>query len=557
MKRFLIFALLCISMMLWAPMGQCENVATDLTESIQFGAKRLDFKLGDHKAFLIFPTALPRPMRVHPWVWYAPTFIGGHPDSSHTWYFKKILAQGYYIGGIEVGESHGNPEGRAVYQKYYEYITANYPLNRKACLLPQSRGGLMLYNWAVEHPGAVACIAGIYTVCNFTSYPGLEQAALAYGLTTTELDEQRAKHNPIDRMEKLAKFDIPIFHIHGDSDTVVPVSVNAGTLVNRYKDFGAKEATLKIVPGKGHEVCKEFFQDQDFLDFILTWGRRRMIYPNEIKDTHSQVPQPIPYRLVQGPEIDESEVHTYSIESPYINGPCRVRVLKPDKVSNRLLFVLPVTPWPGFEDKWQRHGDGLTEIMKLDLHNQYGYTVIAPDFPEHMPWYVDHESDEKRHHESYMMKVLVPFVDDLLDIKEPVRDLVGFSKSGFGALRLLLEYPETFHACSIWDPGAITRSYDAEAVGSLSDATGNEAHFEQCKIQQSIQKQQGHFRNEKRIAISGYSNTKFHNNLNVLHETLNLAGIPHSYDDSVTVEHHWFTGWLAGALGKLDEITCR
>jgi hypothetical protein len=34
----------------------------------------------------------------------------------------------------------------------------------------------MLYNWACEHPESVACIAGIYPVCNLRSFPGLDRA---------------------------------------------------------------------------------------------------------------------------------------------------------------------------------------------------------------------------------------------------------------------------------------------------------------------------------------------------------------------------------------------
>ena len=41
----------------------------------------------------------------------------------------------------------------------------------------------MLYNWAAENPSRVGCIAGIYTVCDLRSYPGLERACGAYGLS--------------------------------------------------------------------------------------------------------------------------------------------------------------------------------------------------------------------------------------------------------------------------------------------------------------------------------------------------------------------------------------
>ena len=63
----------------------------------------------------------------------------------------------------------------------------------------------MLYNWACENAESVACIAGIYPVCNLTSYPGLARACRAYELSKDGLNAQLKQHNPIDRLAALAK----------------------------------------------------------------------------------------------------------------------------------------------------------------------------------------------------------------------------------------------------------------------------------------------------------------------------------------------------------------
>lgn len=98
------------------------------------------------------------------------------------WLFSRLLKQGYYICGTEVGDSFGSPQSCATYGKFYQHVVKEYGLAPKVCLLPQSRGGLMWYNWAVENPEKVACIGGIYPVCDFTSYPGL--AATVTGTAT-------------------------------------------------------------------------------------------------------------------------------------------------------------------------------------------------------------------------------------------------------------------------------------------------------------------------------------------------------------------------------------
>jgi hypothetical protein len=247
--------------------GQAEPPKT----STQFGAQRLDFALGGNRAFVIQPTKA-APDGTKPWLWYAPTFIGSLPDPSHTWMFEQFLAKGFAICGIEVGESYGNPNGRAAYTALYDHVTKTYGLSPKACLLPQSRGGLMLYNWAVEHPECVQCLGGIYTVCNLASYPGLGRACGAYGLTEAELKERLKEHNPIDRLAPLAKARVPILHLHGDSDGVVPLEANAGELVRRYRALGGP-AELIVIKGKGHQVCDEFFHSPRLVAFFLALGR--------------------------------------------------------------------------------------------------------------------------------------------------------------------------------------------------------------------------------------------------------------------------------------------
>ena len=176
---------------------------SDETASEQFGAKRIDFTVGESHGFIILPKH-PAADGSKPWVWYAPTFIGKLPDDSHTWMAAQLLEAGFAICGVDVGESCGNPKGRENYSAFHDYVCAHYGLDVKACLLPQSRGGLMLLNWAAENTGKVQCIAGIYTVCNIESYPGLEKAAAAYGMTSDALKASLAEHNPIDRAKPIA-----------------------------------------------------------------------------------------------------------------------------------------------------------------------------------------------------------------------------------------------------------------------------------------------------------------------------------------------------------------
>ena len=250
---------------------QLENI----TISDEYGAVREDFMIGSgrNKGFAIFSSGHPAG-EMRPWVWYAPTLVepDGYPDPSHGWLFKMLLAAGFVIAGVDVGESYGNPAGRAVYAEFHRVVTARYGLASRACLLPQSRGGLMLYNWAAEHPEDVQCVGGIYTVCDQSSWPGLAVSCFAYGMTEQELREHLREHNPIDRLEPLAKAGVAILHIHGDADALVPLERNSGELVRRYKALGGN-ARLVVIKGKGHAVFPEFFENPELLEFFLAQGR--------------------------------------------------------------------------------------------------------------------------------------------------------------------------------------------------------------------------------------------------------------------------------------------
>ena len=134
------------------------------------------FNVSGRGAFLILPrqVAIGHEM---PWVWYAPTFIPGLPGMEEKWMFQKFLDAGMAVAGIDVGESCGSPAGRALFSDLYHEVVGKRGLSKTPCLLARSRGGLMLYNWAVEHPSSVACVAGIYPVCNLSRYPGIKNAS--------------------------------------------------------------------------------------------------------------------------------------------------------------------------------------------------------------------------------------------------------------------------------------------------------------------------------------------------------------------------------------------
>ena len=242
--------------------------------------QRTTFKVSQHDAFVIEPPAASRVKGPTPWVWYAPT-LGNLPNQAERWMFDRLLAKGIAIAGINVGESYGNPGGRKIYQALYEELTQQRGFSRRPVLLARSRGGLMLYNWAVEHPESVAGVAGIYPVCNLASYPGLKRAAPAYDLNAEELKKVLAEHNPVDRLKPLAAHKVPVLHLQGDSDRVVPHEQNSGLLAERYASLGGP-IEVQLIKGQGHNMWRGWFESQKLTDFMI---ERALAGPNTDSET--------------------------------------------------------------------------------------------------------------------------------------------------------------------------------------------------------------------------------------------------------------------------------
>ena len=264
------------------------NLFSHAANNKKFQWERLKFENRD--AFIIMPDKHIKTQI--PWVMYAPTLRGLPNERDEGWMIKHFLEAGIAVAGINIGESYGSPEGREIYTKYHTFLTTKRAFEQKACLLARSRGGLMLYNWAADNPTKVKCIAGIYPVCDLRSYPGLGRAAPAYGMNPDELEKSLGINNPVEKLKPLANARVPIFHIHGNVDTVVPLKSNSGDVAKRYQILGGK-MQLVVPNGQGHNMWKGFFHCQELVDFVITHAKGK------------KAPVPEPELIWEGGEFTE------------------------------------------------------------------------------------------------------------------------------------------------------------------------------------------------------------------------------------------------------------
>jgi len=234
---------------------------------------RESLTVAERPAFLMLPAPEKR-ATPQPWILYAPT-LPGYPDEAERWMHERFLEAGVAVAGVDVGEAYGSPErSHPAFAALYEELVAARGFAPKPCLLGRSRGGLWASSWALTHPGKVAGLAGIYPVFDLRSYPKLEIAAPAYGLTPEELEKRLVEFNPVARLGQLAKAGIPAALISGDGDTVVPLEANSAELVRQYEQAGARDLVqLIVLKGQGHNFFEGFFKSQELVDFTIARAR--------------------------------------------------------------------------------------------------------------------------------------------------------------------------------------------------------------------------------------------------------------------------------------------
>src|SRR5262249_48642432 len=149
--------------------------------------------------------------------------------------------------------------------------------------------------------------------------------------------------------------------------------------------------------------------------------------------------------------------------------PFAVRVLAPDHPSTNyphsFLYALPVEA--GLAQS--TYGSGLDELRQLNVQNLYNSTIIEPIFPIES-WYADNASNPTIDFETFTATLLPAWVDSSLATSGTEKNLlIGFSKSGYGALDLLFKHSSVFDAVAAWDFPADMAAYDSYGSSSSGD----------------------------------------------------------------------------------------
>ncbi|MCE9546847.1 MAG: prolyl oligopeptidase family serine peptidase [Planctomycetia bacterium] len=213
------------------------------------GYQQFLFDVGGRPCYVVTPKEA-APGR--PWVWRA-TFPDFHPEVD-----IALLGKGFFIAYLNTSDMLGSPAAVAEGDKFYDYLTKKHALADKVVLEGVSRGGLLVYNWAVRHTEHVACIYCDTPVLDFKSWPGGkgkgqgskgDWSGVLRVYKLTEAQATAYDHNPIDQAATFAKAKIPILHIVSDNDRVVPPAENTLLLKSRLEAAGGTMELMTVEKG--------------------------------------------------------------------------------------------------------------------------------------------------------------------------------------------------------------------------------------------------------------------------------------------------------------------
>lgn len=232
--------------------GQAEETPFPGVKSMWNGFDRFDFAFDGKTVTVICPK---QPLPGRPWAWKG-EFLDAFPGTE-----IALLGRGFHIVYVAMPDMLGCPEAVQGWNACYKELTSKYSLSRKVALIGLSRGGLYCYNWTAANPDKVACIYADAAVCDFKSWPGGKgkgkgspadwKLVMERYHFKSETEALAYDKNPVDNLAPLAKAGIPLLHVYGDADDVVPWDENTGKLAERYRALGGS-ITLISKPGVGH-----------------------------------------------------------------------------------------------------------------------------------------------------------------------------------------------------------------------------------------------------------------------------------------------------------------
>lgn len=263
MKKFLFQIIIIVC--LYNNYAYAQTEITEERKTAWHHFEKIEFKINGIEAWYVKPKI---PIAGNPWIWRA-----YFPDW-HTQMDSILLERGFHVAYVNTNNLFGNLKAMMAWDNFYDYLVSQKHFAPKVALEAVSRGGLYVYAWAKRNPSKVSCIYAEAPVCDFSSWPAGKGKGLSIGIGSayewekllevygfTEEQALQYKDQPKDNLGALASFKVPILHVVGLKDSVVPYEENSLVLANNYIRQGGPTTVIPMTKGKqelsGHHFIIE------------------------------------------------------------------------------------------------------------------------------------------------------------------------------------------------------------------------------------------------------------------------------------------------------------
>ena len=263
-------------------------------------------------------------------------------------------------------------------------------------------------------------------------------------------------------------------------------------------------------------------------------------------------------RITPDVQSVNSGIRSYTVVSGYQKGPNELEVLLPDAYTPDkkfpVVYLLPVNT--GTSGQW---GSGIVEARKANLQNAFGLIFVAPAY-DTQPWFGDNPARADIRQDSYLLKVVLPFIDKEFSTVAEARGrmLIGFSKSGLGAWQLFLMHLDLFDQIAVFDSYQGQPTQEQWNTWGFADTYGTRENFDAYDPPKLLdQQKQVLQKSPRRITLIG-GGPGVRVGVDWYRTKLEDYKIPHIYVHGTYMQHNWYSGWLPLAVASMvypDTIT--
>lgn len=582
---------MCLVVMIATSMpssGACQSLSDEAdTESIEYpgeptdwhGFRQYRFSVDEIPVIVVAPH---EPAAGRPWVWHG-EFFGHRPQPD-----IQLLEAGFHCVDVDLPDQLGSPAAVQKWNRVYQHLTERFGFAPKVGLVGLSRGGLYCYHWAIANPDRVACLYGDAPVVDFRSWPGGKGAGPGSAVDWQRVmqhwsfeNEAAALNYPwiaTEHLDGLARAGVPLLHVFGDADEVVPWEENTGVIARRYQELGGLIELIRK-PGVKHHPhglddptpIVQFFLRHAVPTAASALRAERVTDTAQVEWLETNAPH---VRVLGGDDelfgepTDASEpactstLATWRLHSPLQAVPTLVRVLMPSDMKPtetnafgsvespvegeriRTIVLLPVEA-----QETQRWGDPLRMAAAMKLAEEQRAVVVIPSFAT-LPWYGDHPTRSDVAQETFMTETLREFLRWEVPCARLDRDsvwLVGFSKSGWGAWSLLARHPDQFGKAVAFD--APLMMADSGRFGA-DQVFGTDGAFEAYRLTHTLLEAREQLGTVRLCDIAGPNFQEDHQSMR---DWLGEHQIPVLSLDQPAEPHRWSENWVNAGLKELQD----